>query len=209
MLAGFDLTLVLEAVGYLGLFALVFAESGLFFGFFLPGDSLLFTAGIIAAGGPFSIGIVLPVIFVAAVLGDSVGYSFGRHAGRRLFRRKDSAFFSQKNLDRSRAFYRRHGQKTIILARFVPVVRTFAPILAGVSDMRYATFLTFNVVGGLVWTLLLTLLGYGLGSAIPNVDRYLLPIVLVIIALSFAPVGWNAGRNLARGRADTDDEGQL
>ncbi len=190
MFLGMDLPILLETIGYVGLFAVVFAESGLFFGFFLPGDSLLFTAGVIAASGFFSIWIILPVILIAAILGDSVGYSFGRHAGRRLFKKEDSFFFSKKNLERSQAFYREHGPKTIILARFMPVVRTFAPILAGVSDMHYSTFLSYNIVGGIIWTLLLTLLGFGLGNSIPNIDHYLLPIVLVIVALSVAPICW-------------------
>lgn len=183
----FELRALLEAIGYLGIFAIIFAESGLLIGFFLPGDSLLFTAGFLASQGIFNILWLAGLCFLAAVLGDSVGYAFGHRVGRRIFTREDSIIFHKHNLQRAQAFYDRHGGKTIILARFLPVVRTFAPILAGVGSMPYQRFLWYNVVGGALWAMGLTVLGYYLGSAIPDVDQYLLPVVIGIIALSVLP----------------------
>jgi len=182
--------------GTIGLFAIVFAESGLFFGFFLPGDSLLFTAGLFAAQGTLSLPVILIGCFGAAVAGDQVGYLFGKRVGPALFRRPDSRFFRQEYVDRAQHFFEKHGAKTIILARFVPIVRTFAPILAGVGKMPYRTFFSFNVVGGLLWAVGVTLLGYALGEMIPDIDTYLLPIVAVIIALSLIPIGleWRKNR---------------
>lgn len=191
----FELRGLLEAVGYVGIAGIVFAESGLLVGFFLPGDSLLFTAGFLAAQGVFRIVPLAVICFVAAVVGDSVGYAFGHRVGRRIFSRDDSLLFHKKNLLRAEEFYERHGGKAIILARFMPVVRTFAPILAGVGSMTYARFLAYNVIGGALWAIGLTVLGYFLGSAIPDVDRYLLPIVLGIVVLSVLPPALHALRH--------------
>lgn len=184
----FELKTLLEVTGYAGIGAIVFAESGLLIGFFLPGDSLLFTAGFLASQGIFNIIWLASLCFLAAVLGDSVGYAFGHRVGRRIFTREDSLLFHTRNLQRAQAFYDRHGGKTIILARFLPVVRTFAPVLAGVGSMPYQRFLAYNIVGGALWAIGLTVLGYYLGSAIPDVDRYLLPIIVGIIVLSVLPV---------------------
>ena len=186
-LLGFQLSELIKATGFLGLFGIVFAESGLLLGFFLPGDSLLFTAGFLASQGFFNIWILILVCFLAAVLGDSFGYAFGKKVGPRIFFKEESLFFRKDNLERARAFYEKHGGKTIILARFIPVVRTFAPILAGVGKMRYQTFLLYNIFGGIFWAIGLTLFGYWLGSVVPNVDRYIVPLVLLIIFLSFLP----------------------
>ena len=175
--------------GTIGLFAIVFAESGLFFGFFLPGDSLLFTAGLFASQGTLSLPLILVGCFVAAVAGDQVGYLFGKRVGPALFRRPDSRFFRQEYVERAQRFFEKYGAKTIVLARFVPIVRTFAPILAGVGKMPYRTFVLFNVVGGLLWAVGVTLLGYALGEMIPDIDRYLLPIIALIILISFIPIG--------------------
>jgi membrane-associated protein len=175
--------------GTIGLFAIVFAESGLFFGFFLPGDSLLFTAGLFASQGTLSLPLILVGCFVAAVAGDQVGYLFGKRVGPALFRRPDSRFFRQEYVERAQRFFEKYGAKTIVLARFVPIVRTFAPILAGVGKMPYRTFVLFNVVGGLFWAVGVTLLGYALGEMIPDIDRYLLPIIALIILISFIPIG--------------------
>ncbi len=197
----FDLQQIIIAVGYLGVWAIVFAESGLFFGFFLPGDSLLFTAGFLASpaarriwesvGGAdaegFNIAVLAVGCFVAAAAGDSVGYAFGKFVGPRIFTREDSLFFHRKHLMRAREFYLKHGGKTIVLARFLPAVRTFAPIVAGVGEMPYPRFLFFNLTGGALWCLGLTIGGYFLGSVIPYPDRYLLPAVAVIIVLSIMP----------------------
>lgn len=183
----FDLTTILPAIGYLGILAIVFAESGLLIGFFLPGDSLLFTAGFLASRGIFDIRFLAAGCFIAAVLGDSVGYAFGHKVGKRLFRHKESFFFHKDNLLKAERFYEVHGKKTIVIARFLPVIRTFAPIVAGIGSMNYPTFLSFNIVGGALWAVGLTLAGYFLGALIPGVDRYLLPIIFLIIFLSVLP----------------------
>jgi membrane-associated protein len=183
----FELEGLIKAVGYLGLFGIVFAESGLFVGFFLPGDSLLFTAGFLASQGWFNIWVLAPLLFFAAVVGDNVGYGFGRRVGPRIFKRQDSLLFHRSHLARAENFFKAHGGKTIILARFVPVVRTFAPIVAGAGKMNYRVFVLYNIAGGALWALGLTLMGYYLGNAIPNVDRYLLPIIAIIILASILP----------------------
>lgn len=183
-----DPMFLVKTAGLAGVIAIVFAESGLFFGFFFPGDSLLFTAGLLASQGLLPIGWLLVGTAIAAILGDSVGYWFGQKTGPAIFSREDSLFFHKKHVERAQRFYEVHGKKTIILARFVPIVRTFAPILAGVGKMDYRTFITYNIIGGLAWSLGLTTLGYFLGGLIPSIDRYLLPIVLLIIAISFVPI---------------------
>lgn len=183
----FDLIPLIKAAGYLGLFGIVFAESGLFLGFFLPGDSLLFTAGFLASQNFLDIKILAPLTFLAAILGDSFGYAFGNKIGHKLFSKEDSILFHRHNLERAQKFYNKHGGRTIILARFMPIVRTFAPILAGVGKMKYSTFLFYNVIGGFLWAIGLTGMGYYLGNTIPNVDKYLLPIILSIIFLSVLP----------------------
>ena len=184
---GIDLIVFIQTIGYVGLFAIIFAESGLLVGFFFPGDSLLFTAGFLASQGAFNIVVLAVGCFVAAVIGDSVGYAFGRRVGYKIFAREDSRFFKKRYLQDAEKFYEIHGKKTIILARFVPIVRTFAPILAGVGKMHYPTFLAYNLIGGCIWAVGMTVGGFFLGRLIPNVDRYLLPIVLVIIVVSMLP----------------------
>jgi membrane-associated protein len=180
---------LLETFGVLGLFFIIFAESGLLFGFFLPGDSLLFTAGLLSAQDKLpALPIILLGCFLAAVIGDQVGYAFGRKVGPALFKRPDSRFFHQKHVERAQMFFDDHGPKTIVLARFVPIVRTFAPILAGVGKMNYRTFVSYNVVGGFLWAVGVTSLGYVLGETIPSIDKYLLPVIAVIVLLSILPV---------------------
>ncbi len=183
----FDPQKIVAAFGLIGVILIIFAESGLLFGFFLPGDSLLFTAGFLASQDliPF-----IPLVigtFLAATIGDSIGYWFGYKTGPALFAREDSWIFKKKYVDRTQAFYEKHGRKTIIIARFTPIVRTFAPILAGVAKMNYKVFLKYNLIGGLIWATGLTVAGYFLGKAIPNVDKYLLPIILAIVFVSFIP----------------------
>ncbi len=182
-----EFTELLPTIGIFGIFAIVFAESGLFFGFFLPGDSLLFTAGFLASQGIFQIVPLTIGCFLCAVAGDSVGYWFGHKVGRRLFNRDNSVFFHKDHLIKAEKFYEIHGKKTIILARFMPAVRTFAPIVAGIGKMEYKTFISYNVVGGFIWSVGLTMLGYVLGESIPNVDKYLLPIIGLIVILSILP----------------------
>ncbi|OGK46292.1 hypothetical protein A2963_00305 [Candidatus Roizmanbacteria bacterium RIFCSPLOWO2_01_FULL_40_13] len=183
----FNLLEILPTIGYVGIFAIVFAESGLLIGFFLPGDSLLFTAGFLASQNIFDIRILSLLCFIGAVLGDSVGYLFGHKVGRKLFQRKESIFFHKDNLIRAEKFYERYGKKTIVIARFMPMIRTFAPIVAGIGSMDYKTFVSYNVIGGLLWGVGVTLTGFYLGNLIPDVDKYLLPIVLLIIIISVAP----------------------
>jgi len=185
-------------VAYVVLFAVIFAESGLFFGFFFPGDSLLLTAGLFAykgvelAGGgelKLSLEVLIPMLFVAAVLGDNVGYWFGRKVGPAIFRHPQSLLFRPKNLLAAKAFYDRHGGKTITLARFMPFIRTFVPIVAGAVHMEWRRFTFFNLFGGLVWAAGVIMAGYSLARAIPpNVlDRYFLIIVVVVIIVSLMP----------------------
>jgi membrane-associated protein len=180
---------LLRSFGTIGLFLIVFAESGLLIGFFLPGDSLLFTAGLFAAKGDLNLPVILIGCFIAAVAGDQVGYAFGRRVGPSIFSRPNSKLFKQEYVQRADEFFESHGAKTIVLARFVPVVRTFAPILAGVGSMKYRTFVTYNVIGGFIWAVGVTSLGYFLGEQIgeDNIDKYLLPIIAVIIFISVLP----------------------
>lgn len=185
---GENLIALIKTVGYLGVFGIVFAESGLFFGFFLPGDSLLFTAGLLASQGFFDITSLVVIIFVGAVLGDQVGYAFGKHVGPKLFTRESSLLFNKKNLLRARDFYQQYGSITIVLARFMPFIRTFAPIVAGIGGMRYRTFVLYNILGGLIWTLSLTLSGYYLVQIIPGVEHYITWIVGAIVVISVIPM---------------------
>ena len=182
-----DPTIIIKTLGLLGVVFVIFAESGLFFGFFLPGDSLLFTAGILSSQGIVSIWLLLILCSIAAVVGDNVGYAFGKKTGSLLFKKDDSFFFKKKHVETAKIFYEKNGKKTIILARFIPIVRTFAPIIAGVANMDYKTFFRYNLIGGFIWTWGIILAGYSLGKVIPNVDKYLLPIILLIIVISFIP----------------------
>ena len=183
-----DLLHLLQSLGYIGTASIIFAESGLFFGFFLPGDSLLFTAGLLASQGFFSIYILLPLITVSAILGDSVGYWFGHKVGPKIFTKDDSFFFQKKHIFRAIAFDEKYGAKALVLGRFIPVVRTFIPIIAGLGKMKYSTFLKYNIVGGVLWGAGLTSLGYFLGASVPNIDTYIFPIIIGIIILSFLPI---------------------
>ncbi|MCL1464945.1 DedA family protein [Argonema galeatum] len=183
----FDLPQLIKSLGYFGVWAIIFAESGLLVGFFLPGDSLLFTAGFIASQGFLNIWVLIFGAFVCAVLGDNVGYATGYRFGRRLFQKEDSWLFHKKHLVKTQNFYEKYGKKTIVLARFMPIVRTFAPIVAGIGSMQYRTFMSYNLMGGALWTFGITLAGYYLGQVIPDVDKYLLPIVGIIIVVSLLP----------------------
>ena len=193
MIPGVDLLEFIKMASIIGVALIVFAESGLLIGFFLPGDSLLFTTGFLISAGFLNINIHLAVliVFIAAILGDSVGYTFGRKLGPRLFRKKDARFFKQEYIQRAKDFYEKHGGKTIIIARFIPVVRTFAPIVAGASKMEYRRFLTFNVVGGLLWAAGITYAGFLLGGVFEHagieIDTVLLPIIALILIASILP----------------------
>jgi membrane-associated protein len=174
--------------GYAVLVAIVFTETGLLVGFFLPGDSLLITAGLVAATGALDIWWLNVLLAVAAITGDSVGYAIGARIGPRLFTREKSWLFNPRHVVRTREFYERHGAKTIVIARFVPIIRTFAPVVAGVGQMAYRRFLVYNVAGGLGWVLSMTWAGYLLGNVVPNIDRHIHVVVIVVIVLSVIPI---------------------
>jgi membrane-associated protein len=174
--------------GYVALVAIVFAETGLLIGFFLPGDSLLITAGLLAATGALNIWYVNGLVIAAAVIGDSVGYAIGARLGPRLFTREKSLLFNPRHVARTRTFYARHGAKTIVIARFVPMIRTFAPVVAGVAQMEYRTFIVYNVAGGVGWVTSMTWAGYLLGQAVPNISVHILIVVGFVILLSLVPI---------------------
>jgi len=173
--------------GYVGLFGIVFAETGLLIGFFLPGDSLLVTAGLFAASGELDIRILVVSLCAAAVIGDAVGYAIGWRSGRALFSRPDSFFFRRAHLVRTQRFYEKHGGKTIIIARFMPIIRTFAPVVAGIAGMTYRRFATFNIAGGVLWVISMSMTGFLLGRAVPDIDRHIHIVVAVVIVLSLIP----------------------
>lgn len=179
-------TLLSGWLGYLALFAIVFSETGLLFGFFLPGDSLLFTVGVVAGAGQLNILWVNLVLMSAAVLGDTTNYLLGRSTGPRIFNRPDSRFFKRQHLLRTHEFYEKHGGKTLIYARFMPIIRTFAPFVAGMAGMKYLRFLSFSVFGGMGWVAFMTLMGYKLGS-IPIVRQHFEKVIILIIVVSLMP----------------------
>lgn len=184
----------ITSIGFLAVVAVIYAESGLLIGFFLPGDSLLFTSGFLVTQGIFDINIHLFVLilWIAAVLGDSTGYAFGHKVGRRIFERKNSRFFKVEYLEQAERFYEKHGGKAIILARFVPIVRTFAPIVAGMSKMHYRKFLAYNIIGGLGWTAGFTYLGFFLGQKLTDMGVHIEVMAIMIILLSITPMVWHA-----------------
>lgn len=182
-----NLTEIIQTIGYVGVFAMIFAESGLLIGFFFPGDSLLFTAGFLASVGFFDIRLLALGCFIAAVAGDNIGYYIGHRWGRRLFHKKDSLLFHHDHLMKAEAFYEKHGGKTIILARFVPVIRTFSAVVAGIGKMNFLTFFIFDMIGGLLWAVAIPYLGYYLGKSIPDIDKYLIPAIGLIILASISP----------------------
>jgi membrane-associated protein len=186
-----DPVAMLKAGGYIGLFLVVFAESGLLIGILFPGDSLLFAAGLLAGVGIFDPVIVVGGVILAGILGDNVGYWFGKNVGVNFFKRPDSFIFKQEYVRRTEKFYEKYGPQALVLARFVPIVRTLTPILAGVAKMEYNRFLAYNTIGAVVWGAGVTLLGYFLGELIPGLEEYILPISLVIIVVSFLPIIWN------------------
>lgn len=183
----FDIESLIRTAGYFGILSIVFLESGMMIGFFFPGDSLLFTAGFLASQGIIDIKVLIIGSFFAAVAGDSIGYYIGQRFGRRLFQKEKSIWFDKKHLVRAQNFYDKHGGKTIILARFVPVIRAFAPVVAGVGLMRYKKFAAYNLIGGVLWAIAIPLLGFYMGNFIPDVDKYLLPIIGLIVIASVLP----------------------
>jgi len=197
--------------GVLAILGIIFAETGLLVGFFLPGDSLLVTAGVFAANGDLSLAPLLLLGPVAAIAGNAVGYQIGKRAGMALYARPDARFFKRAHLLRAHAFYEKYGGKTIVIARFVPIVRTFAPTVAGAAGMTYRRFVAFDVFGGIGWVVSMVLIGYGLGKGVPNLDRHIHIVIAVVILLSILPAVFEAirarrGRH-ARGAAQPKAEG--
>ncbi len=186
--------------GTLALIAIVFAETGLLVGFFLPGDSLLVTAGLFAARGDLNVAVLLVTLSIAAIVGDAVGYTIGRRLGPKLFKKEDSLLFKRKHLVKAHEFYERYGGQTIVIARFVPIIRTFAPTVAGAAEMTYSKFAAFNVFGGILWVFSMVLGGYALGSVIPNIDKYIHYVIAVVVFLSLLPPvfeWWRERRRMA------------
>jgi membrane-associated protein len=185
----FNLPDLIKSLGYFGVWGIIFAESGLLIGFFLPGDSLLFTAGFVASQKLLNIWVLIFGAFVCAVFGDNVGYFTGHKFGRKLFDKEDYWLFHKNHVVQTQAFYEKHGKKTIVLARFMPIIRTFTPIVAGIGSMHYRTFMSYNVIGGFAWTFGITMLGFFLGNSLPpeKVDKYLLPMIGLIIIVSLLP----------------------
>ncbi len=196
----FNVTHIIESGGLLLIALMVFAESGMLLGFFLPGDTLIFTAGFFAGIGKLPLlGLILTVI-LAAIAGDNTGYQIGKSAGHKLFRKEDGLIFRQSYVKKSEVFYKKHGGKTILLAQFFPIVRTFVPVVAGISHMSRKKFVAFNMVGVIIWGTAIVLLGDWLGSKIPNIDKYLLPVAGAAILLSFGPTLWHLAKALLERR---------
>ena len=197
-----DLPALVQWAGYVGLTIIIFTETGLLIGFFLPGDSLLVTAGLLASQPDFGLNVYMlgTILSIAAIVGDQVGYSIGRATGPRIFTREDSLFFHKKHLIRAAEFYEKHGGKTIIIARFMPIVRTFAPVVAGAANMNYRRFVMFNVVGGIFWVWSMLFTGYWLGRYVPGIDQHIEKVILIVIFLSILPgiIHWIKEKKAAR-----------
>jgi membrane-associated protein len=202
---GFDVEALVKAVGYAGLFAIIFAETGLLIGFFLPGDTLLISAGLLISQDKVNLELwfLIPLLILAAIIGDAVGYQVGRHAGPRLFKKEDGRVFRRDHLERAKRFYDKHGGKTIVLARFLAFIRTFAPTVAGAAEMPYPRFAIFNITGAILWVTSITLFGYFVGSKVPenSVDVFFIVLVVVMVAASTAPAAWHLWRQRRRARA--------
>ncbi|HUQ47575.1 MAG TPA: VTT domain-containing protein [Gemmatimonadaceae bacterium] len=194
-----DLPALIKWAGYFGLTAIVFAETGLLVGFFLPGDSLLVTAGLLATKGLFNVYILGMLLNVAAAVGNSVGYFIGRSTGPRIFTRDDSLLFNKKHVFRAQEFYAKHGRKAIVLAQFMPIIRTFSPVVAGVGRMPYRQFLIISVLGTILWVWSMLFIGYFLGTYIPGIDKHIEILVLVVVFISILPgiISWYRERRKA------------
>jgi membrane-associated protein len=184
---------IIQSGGILAIMAIIFAESGMMLGFFLPGDTLLLATGVFAAQGklPVSLSLAIALIALAAILGDNTGYQIGKLSGKRLFHKKDGILFRQEYVERTETIYERYGVKIMSLAHFIPIVRTFAPVVAGIGKMPRGQFFIFDAIGDIAWAIIVTLLGYWFGSKIPNIDHYILPTILIVTVLSFGPVLWH------------------
>jgi membrane-associated protein len=191
----FSVTHIIQAGGLFLISLIIFGESGMMIGFFFPGDTLLFSAGILAAAGKLNIATTLIAIALAAILGDNTGYLIGRKLGRRLFSKPDSVVFRKEHIDRAEAFYEKYGSKTMLGAHFVPVIRAFVPVTAGAAKMPYGQFVIFDAIGDIAWTLAMTFLGYFVGSKIPGVEKLIDPLLIVIVVLFLAPTLWHIFRD--------------
>jgi membrane-associated protein len=191
---------LVQWAGLFGLAAIIFSETGLLIGVFLPGDSLLVTAGLLAARGYLNVYALAPVLTVAAICGNSVGYFIGRATGPRIFNRENSLFFNKKHAIRAHEFYEKYGRKTIVLAQFMPIIRTFAPVVAGVGGMKFRTFITFNLVGAFFWIWSMVAIGYFLGSYIPGIDQHIEIVVVIVVFISLLPglISWYRGSRAKR-----------
>ena len=198
------MTHIIQAGGLLLIAAIIFAESGMFVGFFFPGDTLLLSAGIFIAAGKLSFITVLPVIAIAAIAGDNLGYHIGKRYGRRLFRKPDGILFRQEYVQRSEVFYEKYGNRAVLLAHFVPVVRTFAPAVAGVARMNYKQYIMFDAIGDIAWTVIVTTIGYWFGSRIPNLDHYILLAVLLVMVFTLGPTFYHLAKALLKRRRRAD-----
>jgi len=182
-----NLTELVQWAGIFGLAAIIFSETGLLVGVFLPGDSLLVTAGLLAASGYLNVYALAPLLTVAAICGNSVGYFIGRATGPRIFNRENSLFFNKKHAIRAHEFYAKYGRKTIVLAQFMPIIRTFAPVVAGVGGMKFRQFITFNIIGAVIWIWSMVGIGYFLGSYIPGIDQHIEIVIAIVIFISILP----------------------
>jgi membrane-associated protein len=204
-----DLPELVRWAGLIGLTAIIFSETGLLVGVFLPGDSLLVTAGLLSARGYLNVYTLVPALMAAAICGTSLGYFIGHTTGPRIFNRENSLFFNKKHAMRAHEFYARHGRKTIVLAQFMPVIRTFSPVIAGVGGMEFKTFITFNIIGAIVWVGSMVSIGYFLGSYIPGIDQHIEIVVAIVVFISILPglIGSYRSRRAKRYAAAPATEG--
>lgn len=203
----YDVSHLIQAGGLLLIAAIIFAESGMFVGFFFPGDTLLLTAGIFAAQGKLSLASVIVVVALAAIAGDNTGYHIGKRYGRRLFRKPDGLIFRQEYVQRAEKFYERFGSRTMLIAHFVPVVRTFVPPVAGVAHMDYKQFVAFDAIGDIAWAVIVTLIGYWFGTKIPNIDHYILLAVFAVMIITLGPTTYHVTKAILekrRGKKPSD-----
>jgi membrane-associated protein len=191
----FDVTHLIQTGGIFLIALIIFGESGMMIGFFFPGDTLLFSAGILAAAGKLNLAACIASIALAAILGDNTGYHIGRKLGRRLFNKPDGVVFRKEHIDRAEVFYEKYGSKTMLVAHFIPVIRAFAPVTAGAAKMPYGRYIIFDAIGDIAWTFVMTLLGYYVGSRIPGIEKYIDPLLIFIVIIFLAPTLWHILRD--------------
>jgi membrane-associated protein len=205
----FNVQHIIATGGLLLIAAIIFGESGMFIGFFFPGDTLLLSAGVFAATGKLSLITLLPVVVLAAIAGDNVGYHIGKRYGRQLFRKPDGVIFRQEYVTRAEAFYEKYGSKAMLFAHFIPVVRTFAPAVAGVAEMNYKQFVLFDAIGDTAWAVIVTLVGYWFGRKIPNIDHYILLAVVAVMVITLAPTFYHVGKAIRKNRQPVESVAEL